>query len=114
MSGAVKLEGPARAAALAELIDLGWALSEGQDAVEKAWKFKTFSEAWGFMSRVALRAEKLNHHPDWRNVYATVEVVLTTHSCGGLSELDLQLARAMELYAGGAEAVAKGGDCGCA
>lgn len=113
MRGAVRLEGPARAAALAELTDLGWRLVEGRDAVEKAWKFKTFSEAWGVMSRVALRAEALEHHPEWRNVYATLEVVLTTHSCDGLSDRDLALARAIERYTLGAEVVAPGGDCAC-
>lgn len=113
MSRAVLLAGAAREVALKEMTGSGWRLTPDRDALEKAWKFKSFSEAWGFMARVALKAEKLDHHPEWRNVYNLVEVVLTTHSCGGLSELDLKLARAMEVYAAGAQAVEQGGACDC-
>lgn len=81
-----------RTAALPALDETGWAAVEGRDAIRKILKFSGFSEAWGFMSRVALAAEKLNHHPEWRNVYNTVDITLTTHDCDGLSTLDLDLA----------------------
>ncbi len=78
----------------------GWTPVEGRDAIKKTFQFKSFNEAWGFMSRVALAAEKLNHHPEWFNVYNRVEIVLTTHDCGGLSELDVKLAKRIDGYAG--------------
>ena len=90
----VKLTDAARRAALAELKD--WAPAEGRDAIIRAFKFKNFSEAWGFMSRVALLAETQDHHPEWSNVYNRVEILLSTHDCGGLSERDLKLARAID------------------
>jgi 4a-hydroxytetrahydrobiopterin dehydratase len=68
-------------------------LVEGRDAIRRNLKFKSFSEAWAFMSRVALYAEKINHHPEWSNVYNQLDIVLTTHSCNGLSELDAKMAR---------------------
>jgi 4a-hydroxytetrahydrobiopterin dehydratase len=86
-----KLSAEARAAALAELS--GWREVAGRDAITKSFQFKDFSEAWGFMSRVALAAEKLDHHPEWSNVYNRVEVTLSTHDAGGLTERDLKLAR---------------------
>ena len=89
-----KLSAEARARALAELP--GWDPAEGRDAIQKSFKFKDFNQAWGFMSRVALAAEAMNHHPEWSNVYNRVEIVLTTHDCGGLSERDIQLARKIE------------------
>jgi len=92
-----KLTPEARAEILAELA--GWSLIEGRDAIEKSFKFKNFSQAWGFMSRVALAAEALNHHPEWSNVYNRVHIVLTTHDCDGLSERDVKLARKIEIYA---------------
>jgi 4a-hydroxytetrahydrobiopterin dehydratase len=92
-----------RKAALPGLGDTGWAAVEGRDAIRKVWKFKSFSEAWGFMSRAALQAEKLNHHPEWSNVYNVVDVTLTTHAAKGLTELDLELARRMDKLAPGAE-----------
>jgi 4a-hydroxytetrahydrobiopterin dehydratase len=81
----------------------GWGAVPDRDAIRKIWKFRSFSEAWGFMARVALAAEKLNHHPEWSNAYNVVDVTLTTHSCGGLSALDLDLARRMDKLAGAAE-----------
>ena len=92
-----KLDAAARAAALKELA--GWHPVAGRDAIHKPFKFKDFSEAWGFMSRVALMAEKMDHHPEWSNVYKTVDVLLATHDAGGLTELDLKLARAMDRIA---------------
>lgn len=89
-----------RADALPALGESGWAAVPGRDAIRKIWHFRTFSEAWGFMARVALLAEKLNHHPEWTNVYNVVDVTLTTHSCEGLSALDLDLARRMDRIAG--------------
>ena len=86
-----KLDVAARAAALADLG--GWREADGRDAIEKTFRFASFNAAWGFMSRVALRAEKLNHHPEWSNVYGTVNITLTTHACEGLSDLDIRLAR---------------------
>lgn len=73
----------------------GWAPVEGRDALKKTFKFKSFNEAWGFMSRVALAAEKLNHHPEWFNVYNRVRVQLTTHDAGGISDKDFALAARM-------------------
>ncbi len=87
------------AEALAELP--GWDPVEGRDAIQKSFRFKDFNQAWGFMSRVALAAEAMNHHPEWSNVYNRVEIGLTTHDCGGLSERDIQLARIIEEIAGG-------------
>lgn len=77
----------------------GWSAVEGRDAIRKVWKFRSFSEAWGFMSRAALAAEKLNHHPEWTNVYNVVDVTLTTHAAKGLTDLDLDLARRMDKIA---------------
>ncbi len=79
----------------------GWSLVEGRAAIAKTFTFRNFSEAFGFMTRVALKAEKLDHHPEWSNVYKTVHVTLTTHDAGGLTELDVALARAMDRFAGG-------------
>ena len=93
-----KLIGAARAAAIAGLA--GWREVEGRDAIAKTFGFKSFNQAWGFMSRVALKAERMNHHPEWFNVYNKVEVTLATHDAGGLSELDIELARFMDKAAG--------------
>lgn len=95
---AEKLEGKVREAALADLGD--WAALDGRDAISRIFKFKTFNEAFGFMARVALKAEQMNHHPEWFNVYNRVEVTLTTHDCGGLSDLDVKLAKFMDKAAG--------------
>ena len=93
-----KLAPDARAKALKELS--GWSDVPGRDAITKSFKFKTFNEAFGFMSRVALAAEKMDHHPEWSNVYNKVEMTLTTHSAGGLTALDVALARAADTAAG--------------
>ncbi len=87
-------------AALDQLLQGGWAMVEGRDAIAKEFVFANFIEAFGWMSKVALVAEKLNHHPEWSNVYKTVEVVLTTHDVGGLSDLDVTLAKRMDALAG--------------
>jgi 4a-hydroxytetrahydrobiopterin dehydratase len=85
------------AAALADLP--GWTAVEGRDAIRRAWRFKDFGEAFGFMARVALAAERLDHHPEWSNVYNRVEAVLTTHDSGGVTARDVALARAMDAAA---------------
>ena len=89
-----RLSGAARDAALAELG--GWTPVEGRDAIRKSYRFKDFSEAFGFMSRVALLAEKADHHPEWFNVYNKVDIVLTTHDADGLSARDVKLAKAID------------------
>lgn len=94
---AEKLTGDAKAAALAELTE--WSAVEGRDAIHRQFVFKNFIQAWGFMSQAAIHAEKLNHHPEWSNVYKTVEVTLTTHDVDGLSDLDVKLAKAMDKLA---------------
>ena len=79
----------------------GWTIVEGRDAIAKTFVFKNFVEAFGFMTKVALVAERMNHHPEWRNVYRTVEVTLTTHDCGGLTRRDIELATKMDRLAAG-------------
>ena len=79
----------------------GWALDEDGLGIRKSFKFRTFFQAFGFMTEAAITAEKLNHHPEWFNVYNRVDVRLTTHDAGGLSELDFKLAAAMEKAAAG-------------
>lgn len=86
-----KLTEAERKAALGELSQ--WQAADGRDAIKRHFKFKNFSEAWGFMNRVALLAEAQDHHPEWSNVYNRVEILLTTHDCDGLSARDLKLAR---------------------
>lgn len=93
-----KLSADARRTALAKLE--GWFEVKGRDAIERTFVFKDFNEAFGFMARVALVAEKNDHHPEWRNVYKTVEVVLSTHDAGGVTERDIVLADAMNRIAG--------------
>ena len=94
---AQKLSGEARSRALTRL--QGWNEIKGRDAIGKKFVFADFNEAFGFMARVALAAEKLDHHPEWSNVYKTVDVTLSTHDAGGLTELDVKLAEAMDKYA---------------
>jgi len=90
------------AAARAALAGLdGWTLEEDGGAIRKSFAFADFSAAFGFMARAALAAEKMDHHPEWSNVYNRVEVRLTTHSARGLTALDLDLARTMDRLAGG-------------
>ena len=79
----------------------GWSLSSDGGSIRRRFVFKNFSEAFAFMTRVALAAEKMNHHPEWSNVYKTVDVTLNTHDAGGLTELDFELARKMNLFLGG-------------
>lgn len=93
-----KLSGSARKEALAGLKD--WREVDGRDAIARSFKFIDFNEAWGFMNRVALKAEQMDHHPEWFNVYSTVEVTLSTHECGGLSERDIALAEFIDKVAG--------------
>jgi len=96
---AQKLGADARKAALAKLD--GWAEVAGRDAIAKKFVFQDFNQAFGFMTRAALVAEKMDHHPEWFNVYKTVEVTLATHDAGGVTELDVKLAEAMDKLAGG-------------
>ena len=74
----------------------GWKKAEGRSALQKSFKFSNFNEAFGFMTRVALTAEKMDHHPEWFNVYNRVDVVLSTHDAGGVTELDFKLAKFMD------------------
>ena len=92
-----KLEPAARAAALKELT--AWKSVDGRDAIARSFQFKDFNAAFGFMTRVALLAEKMDHHPEWFNVYNKVDVTLSTHDAGGVTENDIAMARAMEAYA---------------
>lgn len=73
----------------------GWALARERDSIEREFKFADFSQAWGFMTRVALLAEKFDHHPEWFNVWSTVRIELSTHDVGGLSDNDVKLAQAI-------------------
>lgn len=91
---ATKLNNAERDQALAELSD--WIHDETRDAIQKIFVFRDFNDAFGFMSRVALMAEKLNHHPEWSNVYKTVNVTLMTHDVDGLSPLDIKMANFMD------------------
>jgi 4a-hydroxytetrahydrobiopterin dehydratase len=93
-----KLSPDERRTALAGLA--GWSECTGRDAISKTFSFKDFSEAFGFMARTALVAEKLNHHPEWSNVYKTVDVTLSTHDADGLTDKDIKLAQAMDRIAG--------------
>ena len=95
---AQKLSAEARSRALATL--KGWSEIKGRDAITKKFVFADFNEAFGFMTRAALMAEKLDHHPEWFNVYKTVDVTLSTHDAGGVTELDIKLAEAMDKFAG--------------
>ncbi len=88
-----KLSPDAREKALAELES--WLEVQGRDAITRTFRFADFNEAFGFMGRVALKAEQMNHHPEWFNVWNRVEVTLTTHDAGGLTQLDMDLARFM-------------------
>jgi len=92
-----KLDTTARAAALKTL--KGWRDAEGRNAITREFQFKNFNEAFGFMTRVALLAEKMDHHPEWFNVYNKIEVTLSTHDAGGVTQNDVDMARAMNGWA---------------
>ncbi|MBO6867216.1 MAG: 4a-hydroxytetrahydrobiopterin dehydratase [Thalassococcus sp.] len=91
-----KLSETARKTMLESLFDTGWAMVDGRDAISKTYTFETFVDAFGWMTRAALWAEKWNHHPEWFNVYNKVTVTLSTHDVDGLSSLDAKLARKMD------------------
>ena len=91
-----KISSEERKNLLGPLFQNGWAYSTDRDAITKKFVFSNFVNAFGWMSKVAIEAERLNHHPEWSNVYKTVEVTLTTHDVGGLSELDLKLASKLD------------------
>ncbi len=94
---AIKLDDETRATSLSELSN--WELVEGRDAIVRNFKFKNFNAAFGFMTQVAMMAEKMDHHPEWFNVYNKVDVTLNTHSVDGLSDLDIKLAKFMDQLA---------------
>jgi 4a-hydroxytetrahydrobiopterin dehydratase len=89
-----RLHGQTRIKSLKDLPD--WKDAEGRDAIEKRFQFKNFRQAWGFMTQVGLVAEKMDHHPEWSNVYGRVDITLTTHSAQGVTSLDIELARKIE------------------
>ncbi|XGW22519.1 hypothetical protein V3C99_005053 [Haemonchus contortus] len=91
-----KLTEEQRKELLNPLMTAGWKMVDGRDAMKKSFQFKDFNEAFGFMSRVALKAEKMDHHPEWFNVYNKVDITLSTHDCGGLSQNDITLAKFIE------------------
>jgi 4a-hydroxytetrahydrobiopterin dehydratase len=92
-----KLDAATREAALKELTL--WREVPGRDVIARKFEFRDFNEAFGFMTRVALLAERIDHHPEWVNVYRTVDVRLTTHDAGGLTENDIKMAKMMDQYA---------------
>ena len=91
-----RLSDETRGTLLGPLFAQGWEMLDGRDAIAKSFKFKDFTDAFGWMTRVAIWSEKWNHHPEWDNVYNQVNVVLTTHDIDGLSTLDIKLARKMD------------------
>ena len=95
-----KLKGADRDRAIAALADAGWSHDPDRDAISKRYVFANFVEAFGWMTQAALWAEKMNHHPEWSNVYKTVDVTLTTHDVNGLSDKDVALAEKMDALAG--------------
>ncbi len=96
----VRLSAESRSNDLNKLIQNGWMLVDGRDAINKKFVFSNFVEAFGFMSQVALHAEKADHHPEWFNVYNRVEITLSTHDCDGLSQRDVSLAQIIDIAAG--------------
>ncbi|MBL6856361.1 MAG: 4a-hydroxytetrahydrobiopterin dehydratase [Rhodobacteraceae bacterium] len=84
---------------LTKLVEVDWKLLSDRNAISKTYKFKNFNEAFAFMTSVAIFADKINHHPEWFNVYSRVDVVLTTHDLNGVSELDITLAEHMDNFA---------------
>jgi 4a-hydroxytetrahydrobiopterin dehydratase len=93
-----QLDAAARAGLAAALPQ--WTPAEGRDAIRREFRFRDFSEAWGFMARVALLAEAQDHHPEWSNVWNRVEILLSTHDAGGLSARDVRLAQAIDALLG--------------
>ena len=79
----------------------GWAMVEGRDAIRKRFEFDDFNQAFGWMTRVAMVAEQMNHHPEWSNVYRSVDVTLSTHDAKGLTRRDVELAQRMDAFAAG-------------
>ena len=102
-----KLDEEERNTSLPSLRKAGWAEVEGRDAIQKEFLFKDFNQAFGFMTRVALKAEKMDHHPEWFNVYNKVQITLSTHDCSGFSDNDVQLANFIETAA---ESIANSND----
>lgn len=100
-----KLSSQDRSNALSDLTQ--WSEVANRDAIQRSLRFKNFNQAWGFMTRVALVAEQLNHHPEWFNVYNQVDITLSTHDCGGLSSLDIRMARAINQIAETTQSVKK-------
>jgi 4a-hydroxytetrahydrobiopterin dehydratase len=96
----VLLDKHVKATQLASLGSKGWKLVDGRDAINKTFLFSNFVDAFGFMAKCAIQAEKVDHHPEWFNVYNRVEVTLSTHDCGGLSQLDINMAIAMDDLSG--------------
>ena len=94
-----KLTEAQRTENLNPLLQSGWSIVDGRDAIRKTFTFRNFVEAFGWMTRCALWAEKWNHHPEWHNVYSRIEVTLSTHDANGLTERDLRLARKMDSLA---------------
>jgi 4a-hydroxytetrahydrobiopterin dehydratase len=92
-----KLDAKTRKAAVKKL--KGWKDAKGRDAITKKFEFENFNEAFGFMTRVALLADKMDHHPEWFNVYSKVDVTLATHDASGVTQKDIDLASAMDGYA---------------
>ncbi|MED5531147.1 MAG: 4a-hydroxytetrahydrobiopterin dehydratase [Pseudomonadota bacterium] len=94
---AVKLLDASKEDVLRKLSESGWDYIKERNAIRRNYEFKDFIEAFDWMTKVALYANKINHHPEWFNVYKTVEVVLTTHDCGGISDLDVKMAEKMDI-----------------
>ena len=92
-----KLTEEQKISALTELSD--WTLVDERDAIKRNFTFTNFNEAWGFMTRIAVEAERMDHHPEWFNVYNKVNVTLSTHDAGGITELDIKLAKEMDMTA---------------
>ncbi|XP_065887604.1 pterin-4-alpha-carbinolamine dehydratase-like [Dysidea avara] len=97
----IKLEQADKDEKLAPLLAAGWSMVDGRDAIKKNYQFNNFNVAFGFMTRVAMKAEQMNHHPEWFNVYNKVEVTLSTHDCGGLSVKDVTMATFMDTISDG-------------
>jgi len=96
MSRATKLTEEEREELLQPILWKDWSMVDGRDAIWKEFLFNDFNESWGFMSRIALKADKMDHHPEWFNVYNSVKITLATHDCGGLSKKDIELATFIE------------------